>query len=151
MRGRWCPVASSDSLLQVSGLRCLPLNELRLHPKTTSTTERLLHDHADQIGLERLAREHIQIHIICLFTKVGANVRCLDQLDQRVALLVPRAEHDNLRLAIRNHVNLLHQSVRERLNVARATDCGRRAVCDVQHQVISPTTHMLVYFSSVKM
>jgi len=114
---------------------CLTLHKHLLH---SLRAEGLVHDHTYHIWIERLARKHIEVHVICLFTKVGANVGCLDQLNQCVPLLVSLSKHDNLGLAECNHINLLDKTVCEGLDGPRATDRVRGAAGNVEHKMVSP-------------
>jgi len=69
---------------------------------------------------------------------VGANVGCLDQLNQRVSLLVSLSKHDNLGLAECNHVNLLDEAVGEDLDGLARTDGLGSAACNIEHEMVTP-------------
>ena len=105
---------------------------------------RLLHDH----GVKVLAGEHVQIHGVVLFHKVSRDVRGFDELHHRVALLVPRPEHDYLGVTERHHVNALHQRTSKAINNLRTTDHLRRTTRCVENKVLTPSAKTLHWLYS---
>ena len=100
------------------------------------------------IRIKGLARKNVQIDIVRLLHEMGADVTGLDKLDEGVPLLVARAEHHDLGLAVGNHINIPNQLLGEPLDGLRTPNGLRRTLANVQCQMISP--HLYVLHSSVK-
>jgi len=99
----------------------------------------------NNLGVKILAGEHIQIHGVVLVYKVRTDVARLNKLDERVPRLATGAKLDNLRLAVRNHVNPLDESASKLTNDNRAANHLGRALCGVKNQVLAPSSqcHMI--------
>ena len=102
----------------------------------------ITHDHWVKV----LTGEDVQIDIVRLLYEMRADIGSLNQLDQRVALLVSSSKHDNLGLAISNHVNLLHQILAEMVDGLRAADRMRSSASDIKSKMTTP--HFVMYMVS---
>jgi len=100
--------------------------------------EIVCNDAYDHMRIKLLAAKHVQIHIVGLLHEVRTDIRRLNQLDERIPLLVARAEHDNLRRAVCDHINLLDKIGGELIDIGRATNEVRGTTSNVNNEMGSP-------------
>jgi hypothetical protein len=100
--------------------------------------EDFLDNRLDHLRIERLAREHIQLHIIRLFHKMCCNVRSLNQLDECVSRLIPRTKMLDLWASLRNHINVLDQLLGKLRNRIGTTNRLRSTAACIQNKMLTP-------------
>lgn len=93
--------------------------------------------------LEGLTGEDIEVDVIRLFNEVGRDVRCLDQLDEGIALLVSISEHHNTRRPEGHHVDLLDKIFGERSDRGLGSESGGITVAGIHNQMVAPFTLFL--------
>ena len=96
--------------------------------------------------MEVLAREDVEVHRVGLVHEVSADVARLDQLDQSITGLVTGTEVHDLRLAVRDHVDVLDQLLGKVVDSLVALDGIRIALGAVEHQVVAPVVAHLMLF-----
>ena len=94
------------------------------------------------VGHKRLARKHIQVHVVGLLHKMCTDVGGLNELDKRVSLLVAGSKQNDLGLSVGHHVDFGHEILGKMRNCFSRTNGGRTALARVENEMISPVTHV---------
>jgi len=95
------------------------------------------------LGLKGLTGKDIEVDIVRLFDEVSRDVRCLNQLNESVALLVSIPEHHDTRFAEGHHVDLLDEILGERADRGLGSESDGVTVRGIYDQMIAPATFFM--------
>lgn len=104
-------------------------------------SEVLIHQIHDYFVVVGLAAEHVKIDGTVFIGEMAADVAGLNQLYQGIAGFVARSKVDDLRLAVRNHVNVFYQLLGKGSDIFTAGHEIVVAASTIQDKMITPVGH----------